>query len=202
MNEELIKQFESLTITNDLIFGATFEAYPELCKRLIEIILDVKVEALHYVEREKAIEERTDAKGIRLDVYVEEQGTNRSFDVEMQIADKQNIGKRMRYYQGMIDMDKLKPGEDYKKLGESYVIFICMFDPFKRGLSKYTFRETCEEDSQAELNDGTMKVVVPCIAAWAISTCGLTIVDSRCRWALMNPLVTYWPLTSISSFPL
>ena len=146
MNKELIKQFESLTITNDVIFGATFESYPGLCKRLIEIILDIKVDKLHYVEREKSIEDRTDAKGIRLDIYVSEAGTGRSFDIEMQVADKHNIGKRMRYYQGMIDMDKLKHGEDYKKLCESYIIFICLFDPFKRGLSKYTFREMCEED--------------------------------------------------------
>ena len=136
MNEKWAKEFESLTITDDVIFGATFEEYPELCKHLIEIILDIKVKDLHYIEREKSIDERLDAKGIRLDIYVEEQGTGRSFDIEMQIANKADLGKRMRYYQGMIDMDKLKPGDSYKKLTDSYIIFICLFDPFKRGLGK------------------------------------------------------------------
>ena len=160
MNENWLKEFESLTITDDVIFGATFEEYPELCKHLIEIILDIKVKDLHYIEREKSIDERLDAKGIRLDIYVEEQGTGRSFDIEMQIANKADLGKRMRYYQGMIDMDKLKPGDSYKQLTDSYIIFICLFDPFKRRLGKYTFRTACLEDRSLDLNDGLTKVVL------------------------------------------
>ena len=67
------------------------EMYPDLCRRLLEIILNVKIKAIHFPEREKTIETRLDGKGIRLDVYVEERGANRYFDVEMQIADSDNI---------------------------------------------------------------------------------------------------------------
>lgn len=115
-------------MSNELL---SVESRPDLCKRLIEIILGIKVKDIKYVEREKSIEERTDAKGIRLDVYVEEEGSNRSFDLEMQVANKHNLEKRLRYYQGLLDMDKLKPGDSYRKLGESYIIFICTFDYFK-----------------------------------------------------------------------
>ena len=160
LEAQLMKEFESLTISNDFIFGATMESRPDLCKRLIEIILGIKVRSIEYVEREKSIEERTDAKGIRLDVYVEEAGTNRSFDLEMQVANKYDLEKRLRYYQGLLDMDKLKPGEKYTRLGESYIIFICTFDYFKRGLRKYTFREKCIEDGTLELGDGATKVVL------------------------------------------
>ena len=160
LEARLMEEFQSLTISNDFIFGATMESRPDLCKRLIEIILGIKVKEIKYVEREKSIEERTDAKGIRLDVYVEEAGTDRSFDLEMQVANKHDLEKRLRYYQGLLDMDKLKTGENYRQLGESYIIFICTFDYFKRGLRTYTFREKCIEDAALELGDGSTKVVL------------------------------------------
>ena len=139
------------------IFGKTLEMNPELCRRLIELILNIRVKEIKYPEREKVIESRTDSKGIRLDVYVED-NKNRSFDIEMQIADSDNIAKRMRYYQGLIDGDKLKHGQHYRELGESYIIFICPFDRFKRGRHIYTFRERCDEDNSLTLNDGAVKI--------------------------------------------
>ena len=153
-------EFDSLTLANDFIFGATMEEYPDLCRRLIEIILDVKVKSIRYIEREKSLEERLDAKGVRLDVYVEDKDNDRSFNLEMQVANEYDLEKRLRYYQGMLDLDKLKRGRDYKHLGESYIIFICLFDYFKLGRRKYTFRETCEEVPELKLNDGTTKVVL------------------------------------------
>ena len=50
----------------------------------------------------------------------------------------------------------------YKLLPESRVIFICTFDPFKRGLSRYTFCERCDENPEICLNDGTEKVFYNC----------------------------------------
>ena len=115
------------------------------------------MKSLHYPEREKSIETRQDAKGVRLDVYVEDE-ENRSFDIEMQIADSDNISKRMRYYQSLIDGDKLKRGEHYSALGESYIIFICPFDKFKGGRHIYKFRERCDEDYKLTLDDGAFKI--------------------------------------------
>ncbi len=66
--------------------------------------------------------------------------------------------KRMRYYQGLIDLDKLKHGQHYSSLGESYIIFICPFDKFKQGRHLYTFRERCDEDNKLSLNDGAVKI--------------------------------------------
>lgn len=157
--EAIIEQrWREATIQDNFIFSRTMELYPNLCRRLLELILNVKIKELHFPEREKTIEARVDSKGIRLDVYVEDKNSNRSFDVEMQISDSDNIAKRMRYYQGLIDLDKLKRGEHYGKLGESYIIFICPFDKFKQGRHIYTFREHCEQDTGLKLNDGTAKI--------------------------------------------
>lgn len=38
---------------------------------------------------------------------------------------------RVRYYQGMIDQEILSSGTDYIFLKETYIIFICTYDPFE-----------------------------------------------------------------------
>lgn len=51
----------------------------------------------------------------------------------------------------------MKPGEDFNCLPQSFVIFICTFDPFGRGYFRYTFHPRCEEDGEI-LEDGTCRV--------------------------------------------
>lgn len=148
---EFIEHWNSLTIRENHIFSKTMELKPEL-------ILCVKIRSINYLEREKVIDERTDCRGIRLDVYVEDKDNNRSFDVEMQISDSDNLGRRMRYYQGMIDADKLKHGQKYRELGESYIVFICTFDKFLAGRHIYTFKNFCAEDKSIALDDGAAKI--------------------------------------------
>ena len=130
-----------------------------MCKRLIEQILKIKIVSLTYPEREKNIEARLDSKGIRLDVYVEDEN-NRSFNIEIQLTENDNLPKRMRYYHALIDLDKLHKGKvvKYKNLGESYVIFICMFDVFGYGYQMYDFENVCKRNSEIKLNDGTHKI--------------------------------------------
>ena len=97
-------------------------------------------------------------KSIRLDVYVED-STGRVYDLEMQTTSgpEQELPKRTRYYQGMIDMNLIEKGADYEELNPAYIIFICTFDPFKRGLPMYTFTNRCHEDGE-ELGDETTKL--------------------------------------------
>ena len=76
----------------------------------------------------------------------------------MQIANSDNIDKRMRYYQGLIDMDKLKHGQHYSKLGKSVIIFICPFDRFEYGLHFYSFSERCDQNPNITLNHGATKI--------------------------------------------
>ena len=158
-NEQIADiQWLNATIQNNFVFSKTMELFPNLCHQLLELILDIKIKEINYPEREKTIEARTDSKGIRLDVYIEEKETNRSFDVEMQISNSDNLAKRMRYYQGLIDIDKLKRGQHYSYLGDSYIIFICPFDKFKQGRHIYTFQERCAQDTNLKLNDGSTKI--------------------------------------------
>ena len=67
---------------------------------------------------------------------------------------KDALGKRSRYYQSQMDMELLLSGEDYSELPDTYVIFICDFDPFEEEKYRYTFKMTCKESVQTNLEDG------------------------------------------------
>ncbi|EOS40264.1 hypothetical protein C808_01235 [Lachnospiraceae bacterium M18-1] len=153
--QEAIKAWEKLEIKDDFLFAKVMRD-KRLCKKLLERLLQIKIKDIVYLEEQKSIDIEKDAKSIRLDVYVEE--GNRVFNLEMQTTDKRNLPKRSRYYQGMIDLNTIEKGENYKKLKESYVIFICTFDPFHQEKAQYTFENFCMEDKELKLNDGTKKI--------------------------------------------
>ena len=100
-----------------------------------------------------------ESKGIRLDIYVKDEN-NTVYNIEMQRGRHKNLPKRLRYYQGNIDLDLISKGEDYKKLSKSYIIFICIFDLFNKGRHKYTFETICKEDNSIKLEDDTNKIIL------------------------------------------
>ena len=152
------KDITDLTIADDFMFGAVMKD-PNLCKPLLEEILNIKIKRLEYPECQKVLDERYDSKGVRLDIYVEDDEKT-VYNIEMQTSDKTNLPKRMRYYQGMIDLNILNKGIDYEELNKSFVIFICTFDPFKQNRYIYTFQNICRENTNILLNDDEIKIVV------------------------------------------
>ena len=56
---------------------------PELCRELLEVILNVPIERVEYPEEQKTIDIAQDARSVRLDVYVAD-GNNTVYDIEMQ----------------------------------------------------------------------------------------------------------------------
>ena len=117
----------------------------------------MKIESIEYPERQKVIDVDYDAKGVRLDVYVQDvKGT--VYNIEMQALSTDNLPKRSRYYQGMIDLNLLEKGAHYSELNQSYVIFVCNFDLFKCGRHLYTFENICLQDKEICLKDETTKI--------------------------------------------
>ena len=71
-----------------------------------------------------------------------------------------DVRKRSRYYQSMLDTPILKSGNKtrYKNLPSTVIIFITQEDIFGKDLAKYTFTERCKEIEDLELEDGTTKI--------------------------------------------
>ena len=96
-------------------------------------------------------------KGIRLDVYAKDQN-NKRYNVEMQVKKDVALVKRSRYYHSQMDMELLAAGTSYEELPDTFVIFLCDYDPFGRGLYCYTCGTQCKEDASAECDDGCQTI--------------------------------------------
>ena len=153
--QTLEEKWQNVTIANNFIFYKVMHNNPDVCKELLEILLEIKID--HIVMRqEEEIAIDYGKKGVRLDVYAV--GATQSFDIEMQTTDTGELPERARYYQSILDVDDLNSGKNYNELKTSYVIFICIPDIFKKGLAKYTFENYCVEDNKIKLNDRTYKL--------------------------------------------
>ena len=108
-----MKDYNELDFTNDFLFCKILENNEELCKELLELILGKKVKKIVYLHKQEVIDITSDGKGIRLDVYLEDD-ENTVYDIEMQAVLYGNLPKRSRYYQGMIDLNLIQKGDDYR----------------------------------------------------------------------------------------
>ena len=142
---------KNLTIKNNFMFAAVMSD-EENCKGFLERALSIKIAHVE-ISTEKSIVYHPEYKGVRLDVYAKD-GNNTRYNVEMQVLKQPALGRRSRYYQSQMDMELLAKGCEYEELPDSYVIFLCDFDPFGERKYRYTFRTACEETKKVSLKDG------------------------------------------------
>ena len=95
------KPYDELTFTDSFMFYATMQN-EEICKGVIERLLGIKVRKFNYINGEQTFNPAYDAKSVRLDVYAED--SKRVFDIEVQTYNENEVGKRLRYYQSIIDI--------------------------------------------------------------------------------------------------
>lgn len=150
-------EYNSLRFTNDFVFCHVLIDNPELCKKIAELAIGRKIKEIKAPQTQKSIQESPDGKGVRFDVVFEDDEST-VYDIEMQQADLHNLPQRTRYYQSLIDLDTLKKGEYYKDIKDSYIIFICDFDPFKCGKHRYIAKTSVEGLPDVTFDDGVVKV--------------------------------------------
>lgn len=169
---KLEQKWEQATLSNNFIFYKVMRAHPEACQKLLEMLLNIKIERMEMCT-EETIAVDPYAKSVRLDVFVKDIG--RIFDVELQVANTKELPERARYYQGIMDVDTLISGQKYNELSDSHVIFICMEDIFHNGLPVNTFQNICIEDGKTKLGDRTWKhfFIAP--------TCAIMIKDPEIK---------------------
>lgn len=158
IEQSLSEKWEKLGICNDFIFCKVMQD-EELLAELVRMILpDLHFTKLE-VQAQKSIEAGMDVHGVRFDIFAKDDEGN-VVEIEMQVIDTGNLPKRLRYYGSMADYDMLEKGVVYSKLKDSYIIMICPFDYYGKGLHEYTFTNRCQQDDSIEMQDGTTKIVL------------------------------------------
>lgn len=148
------KTLQELTIKDNFMFAAVM-LDQDNCKGVLERALDIKIDHVK-VQYEKSIVYHPEYKGICLDVYAKDEN-NTHFNVEMQVISRE-IVKRSRYYHAQIDSELLLAGEDYESLPDSYIIFICDFNPFGLSKYRYTVKQSFVEAADFPYSDGNHTV--------------------------------------------
>lgn len=169
------RKLEELNLMDDFLFYSMM-AYPYIgeafAKKILELLFQKKFENLKIVTQKVYGGRNTDLRGARLDVYVEDERSaeiNSSevsdiYDLEPDQNNKSKsimaFPKRVRFYHAIIDSRSLKAGEDFGKLKNVYVIFICNYDPFGYDRIKYTIKNTCIEAPEMPYEDGAQTIVL------------------------------------------
>ena len=152
-----------IPLENDLMFSTVMQCR-DACIGLLETIFNGrKVRSLEYKDSPPSVTQKYVVfnpanKSIRLDVYFED--GDGVYDMEIQKVDKGNLPRRTRMYSSMMDANMLDKGLDYNALKKSYVIFICLFDPFRRNRKTYFFENLCRDEPDLPLGDGRYTIFV------------------------------------------
>ena len=143
--------FKNLPLSNAFMFGEVMRD-ESICKLFLEELLGCKIAKLKFISKEYDLADTKYSHGIRLDVYLAD-ANNTHYDIEMQNS-VEALERRCRYYQAGIDRRTLEKNAKYRDLPESYIIFVCNYDPYKLGYARYD-RVTYIKDTDLVYDDGS-----------------------------------------------
>ncbi|MDO4283861.1 MAG: hypothetical protein Q4C60_00870 [Eubacteriales bacterium] len=171
-----------LNLIDDFLFQAIAQTAEgeEFFRILLRTILNREIGEVRITAQKPYQGIDTDKHGIRIDAYIEEkytagtENTDREkdvvridevesiiYDIEPTCYDLgESLPKRMRFYQGLMDVRTLEAGAGYEALPGTVIIFILPRDYFGGNRMVYTFRTMCEENTGIVCRDGTLKMVL------------------------------------------
>ena len=150
------KTLQEMNLLDRFLFAEVMEDN-ETLENVLEIIQGYPVTLEDKAQAEKEFRRTPRNKRVFFDVYGEDL-RNAVYDVEAQKENTHDFPKRTRYYNGMVDLNMLRPGEDYNKLKDVYIIMIMPFDLFGEGRYRYTFHMTCDEIPGLNLGDRVTRI--------------------------------------------
>lgn len=147
---------QSLTLMDDIFMTAVFQNSLPCVDLVLQIILEKPNLRTTSVVTQDTLK-NLHGHDVRLDIHAFADG--QEFNIEIQRAKRGAEPRRARYHSSMMDANALPEGTDYKKLPESYVIFITEADVLGKGKPLYVIRRTIEGDGEP-FGDGSHIVYV------------------------------------------
>ena len=120
VTKKLGADYEKLSLADDFMF-CKIMSKPKNCIEMLQRLTGNKIEKVKTIADQKVIQVTSDRKGIRYDVYVED-NNNIVYDAELQRkrSEKETgieiLSKRVRVYQELMDMNLLENDGSYKLL--------------------------------------------------------------------------------------
>ena len=117
----------------------------------------MKIKSVQLHQTQRTLKRERHTHGVRLDAYLEDE--DRIVVIEMQTANKKGLFKRIRLYQGLLDTATLPAGSSYMSLKDTYIVFLCTFDPVGLGLPVYVVEQVFKGAGGAKYDDGTCRIL-------------------------------------------
>ena len=152
------KLVDDMTLFDDDLMSHVFDKNIEATELLLRIILEEDIKVIRVDGQDELKNPLVDGRNITLDVHaVDSRG--KEIDIEVQGDAKGAIVKRARFHSSMVDVRMLKASQDFKKLRDSYVIFIYKKDKLKKGLPIYHIDRYVRETGE-NFEDGSHIIYV------------------------------------------
>lgn len=143
--KETLKAIEALSLLDDNLMTLVFDRNIEATELLLNVILqrdDLKV--LEVVAQREYKNLLPDGRSLTIDIYAVDE-EEKVYDIEVQRASAGADVHRARFHSSMIDTKMLKAGQEFKKIHDSYVIFITANDVMGAGFSLYHVNRMIKE---------------------------------------------------------
>ena len=165
------------SMMDDIAFRAYLDNDPKLATFILRIVLNKKDIVVKKITAQKTISSLV-GKSVILDALAVD-SKNRVYNIEVQKVITKDIIYRSRAYMSLINVNNIDKGQDYSSLPETYVIFFCNFDIFKRKKQIYIFNKTSDDGFQ--LNDKEHVVYVNCKSNDTSTDIGKLIHDMKSK---------------------
>ncbi|MFI3230940.1 MAG: hypothetical protein R3Y29_05270 [bacterium] len=149
MSTENALNWDNLTISNNFIFSKVMQD-KEICKELINILLELNINNINCVEYKKVINIEEYNEGgvdsVELDsTYIEDEH-NTIYNIEICTNNDVNVVNKLMLYQHVVNINLMSKSIHCDVLPDIYTIFICTFDICNDDSCKYYFQEKSSED--------------------------------------------------------
>lgn len=142
IDPEYLRAIEKLRFIDDDFMVKIFENIP-CTEFLLQHIMNREDLTVKSVQAQYDIK-NLNGRSVRLDVFAVDK-ENKLYNIEIQRSNSGAVLKRARYNASLIDAHITNPGDDYKDLCDTYVIFITENDVFKKGLPVYHIEKVIQE---------------------------------------------------------
>ena len=157
-NTAVNKLVDGLTLFDDDLMSRVFDKNIEATELILRIILERDIKVIRVDGQDELKNHEVGGRNITLDVHaLEENGEEIDIEVQGNAAGA-NV-KRARYHSSMVDSRMLREGQDFKKIKNSYVIFIYRHDKYKKGLPLYHIDRYVKETGEL-FDDGSHIIYV------------------------------------------
>ena len=162
--QKIRRKLAQADFTDDVMFELVMSQL-EICRKFLKAVLpQLDFTKIKVVDQSHL---KTDylSKAGRLDIHCTDAYGNQ-FDIELQMTNEHKVAQRAKYYHALMTNHMLTAGENYQSLKETYVIFLCPFNPLaieqQRAVGHY--RMISEEGDY--LNDGTHTLILNASSDW------------------------------------